>query len=60
MVRNLVGTLLDVGKGKLSPLAFKEILEAKDRTKAMATAPAHGLSLVEVYYERPNERAAIF
>lgn len=60
MVRNLVGTLLDAGKGKLSPLAFKEILEAKDRTKAMATAPAHGLSLVEVYYERPNERAAIF
>jgi tRNA pseudouridine38-40 synthase len=51
MVRNIIGTLLDAGKGKFSPIAFKEILEVKDRAKAMATAPAHGLNLVEVYYK---------
>ena len=38
-------------KASFPPIAFKEILEAKDRAKAMATAPAHGLTLVEVYYK---------
>lgn len=50
MVRNLVGTLLEVGRGKLSAAAFSAILQAKDRTMAGATAPAHGLFLKEVYY----------
>lgn len=52
MVRNLVGTILDVGKGKLTETGFAEILRAKDRTKAGQTAPAHGLTLIEVYYSR--------
>ncbi len=50
MVRNLVGTLLDVGRGKLSVKDFRAILQAKDRTMAGATAPAHGLFLKEVFY----------
>lgn len=50
MVRNLVGTILEVGRGKITPEAFGEILAAKDRTKAAATAPAHGLFLHEVLY----------
>ena len=53
MVRNLIGTLLDVGREKLSVAKFSEILEAKNRTKAAATAPAHGLFLKEVFYDFP-------
>jgi tRNA pseudouridine38-40 synthase len=50
MVRNIVGTLVDVGKGKLSPAAFREILRSCDRKKAGVAAPAFGLYLVEVRY----------
>ena len=50
MVRNIMGTLLVVGRGKLSTEEFSEILKAKDRTMAAATAPAHGLFLKEVIY----------
>jgi tRNA pseudouridine38-40 synthase len=50
MVRNLVGTLLEVGRGKLSVEDVCKILEAKDRTMAAATAPAHGLTLKQVLY----------
>jgi tRNA pseudouridine38-40 synthase len=50
MVRNIVGTLVDVGKGKTSLEKFKEIFEAKDRRQAGMTAPAQGLFLVEVKY----------
>ncbi|KGX85350.1 tRNA pseudouridine(38-40) synthase TruA [Pontibacillus litoralis] len=51
MVRILVGTLLNIGKGKYPPIYIKQILEAKDRNKSGATAPAHGLFLWEVTYE---------
>ena len=50
MVRNIVGTLVDVGRGKISPDDFKRILESKDRDQAGATAPAHGLFLKKVSY----------
>jgi len=50
MVRILAGTLLEVGRGRISPQKFKEILEAKDRRKAGRTAPAKGLYLVEVKF----------
>lgn len=46
MVRIIVGTLLEAGKGKLAPEQVKEILEAKDRQAAGPTAPARGLTLV--------------
>lgn len=50
MVRNLVGTLVEVGLGKRSPDSLAALLEGRDRTRAGVTAPAHGLCLVEVYY----------
>jgi tRNA pseudouridine38-40 synthase len=50
MVRNLVGTLVDVGLGKIDPEHVKQILDSKDRSRASATAPARGLFLVEVDY----------
>ncbi len=49
-VRIITGTLVEVGLGKYSPERVKEILLAKDRTLAGRTAPAHGLTLEEVYY----------
>ena len=50
MVRNIVGTLAEVGKGKITPHEFKRILDSKDRSQAGATAPAHGLFLKTVKY----------
>jgi tRNA pseudouridine38-40 synthase len=47
-VRNMVGCLVDVGRGKLQPSEVKDILAAKDRVSAPAMAPAHGLFLVDV------------
>jgi tRNA pseudouridine38-40 synthase len=50
MVRNIVGTLVSVGLHRITPARFERVLNAKDRTQAGATAPAHGLFLVEVLY----------
>ncbi len=50
MVRAIVGTLVEVGRSKISPEDFEKILESKDRTKAGPTAPAQGLFLKEVKY----------
>ncbi|MEI6043999.1 MAG: tRNA pseudouridine(38-40) synthase TruA [Chloroflexota bacterium] len=50
MVRNIVGTLLLVGTGKLTVSDFEEILAAQNRRRAGPTAPACGLCLVEVQY----------
>ena len=50
MVRNLAGTLIQVGRGKLSPGDVKRILEGRDRRLAGPTAPAKGLCLIEVFY----------
>ncbi|MGB9594735.1 MAG: tRNA pseudouridine(38-40) synthase TruA [Candidatus Poribacteria bacterium] len=52
MVRAIVGTLLDVGTGKIQPEEVKEILELKDRTKAGSSLPAKGLCLVNVEYQK--------
>jgi len=51
MVRNVVGTLVYVGCGKLSPFDLLDLLASKDRTRAGVTAPAHGLTLKNVLYE---------
>jgi tRNA pseudouridine38-40 synthase len=51
MVRNIVGTLADVGRGALIPSDIDRILAARDRTAAGPTAPASGLFLVSVEYE---------
>jgi tRNA pseudouridine38-40 synthase len=50
MVRRIVGTLVEAGKGKLAHDDIGRILDAADRTMAGPTAPAHGLCLVEVFY----------
>ncbi|MDD2635634.1 MAG: tRNA pseudouridine(38-40) synthase TruA [Bacteroidales bacterium] len=50
MVRAIVGTLIDVGKGKTNIDDFTAIIEAKDRSKAGQSAPAQGLFLVDVEY----------
>lgn len=51
MVRNIVGTLVDVGLNKISFQQFIYILESKDRKMAGKTAPANGLYLKEVHYD---------
>lgn len=51
MVRNIVGTLIEVGRGKLRPNDIPEILAARDRTRAGPTAPASGLCLMNVEYD---------
>jgi tRNA pseudouridine38-40 synthase len=54
MVRNLVGTLLEVGCGRRAPEAMPQLLAARDRTRAGPTAPARGLALVRVDYDFPS------
>ncbi len=53
MVRIIVGTLCEVGRGKLSVGDFARIIEARDRTEAGRTAPPQGLCLMEVVYDLP-------
>lgn len=50
MVRNLTGTLVDVGLAKISPDDFRAVLAARDRDRAGPTAPPHGLCLMSVFY----------
>lgn len=50
MVRNIVGTLIEIGRGKQSPKWIDELFVACDRTQAGPTAPAHGLFLLRVHY----------
>lgn len=50
MVRAVVGTLFDVGRGKMTIDAFRAIIEAKDRCRAGSSAAPQGLSLVDIEY----------
>ncbi len=50
MIRVIVGTLIEVGRGKLASQAIPGILSSKDRSKAGSTAKAHGLTLLQVKY----------
>ncbi len=50
MVRTIVGTLLEVGRGRIRPADIEEIFGRKDRSLAGPTAPARGLTLVRVDY----------
>jgi tRNA pseudouridine38-40 synthase len=52
MVRNIVGTLVEVGRGRQSVSWVTEVLASRDRTRAGPTAPAQGLVLVEVRYDK--------
>jgi tRNA pseudouridine38-40 synthase len=50
MCRGIVGTLTQVGQGKIASAAIRNILEKRDRRAAGMTAPAHGLVLWKVFY----------
>ncbi len=50
MVRIMVGTILEVGKGRMSCDDFQKILDARDRAQAGPPAPAHGLTLLHIIY----------
>ena len=54
MVRNLVGTLVEVGLGKRPPAWVAEVLASRDRKRAGPTAPPQGLTLDEVFYPEPG------
>jgi len=50
MVRNIVGTLIEIGRGRFKKGSMKRILESKNRKLAGPTAPARGLCLLKVIY----------
>ena len=50
MARNIVGTLVEIGRGRIPPQHMEEILESRDRRLAGPTAPAHGLFLEKIEY----------
>lgn len=56
MVRNIVGTLVDAGRHKITAKDFETLLSARDRSLAGATAPARGLFLYQVHYAREDLR----
>ena len=55
MVRKIVGTLLEVGKGKLAPGDIPELFELRDRTRSGPTVPPEGLYLVSLEYPDPAD-----
>ncbi len=55
MVRTMVGTLVDVGRGRFRPREVEEILASRDRRRAGPVMPACGLFLVRVFYRRTIE-----
>ena len=54
MVRAIVGTMINIGIGKISLEDFRNIIESKDRSQAGFSVPAHGLYLVKVEYPYIN------
>ncbi len=50
MVRAIVGTMINIGSGKMEMLEIRKIIESKDRNKAGFSVPAHGLFLTKVDY----------
>jgi tRNA pseudouridine38-40 synthase len=49
-VRNIMGTLVEIGRGRRPPGDMLKILESRERAMASATAPPQGLTLFEVFY----------
>jgi tRNA pseudouridine38-40 synthase len=59
MVRKMVGTLVDVGRGKFTPDDIPELLAIRDRSKSGPTMPPHGLCMAQVEYAGPPNPIAI-
>lgn len=57
MVRAIVGTMINIGLGKVSLSEFKAIIESKDRNQAGFSVPAHGLYLTKIEYEYLNNKS---
>ncbi|MGH9691870.1 MAG: tRNA pseudouridine(38-40) synthase TruA [Candidatus Acidiferrales bacterium] len=60
MVRKIVGTLIEVGKGRFSPEDIPQLFELRDRSRSGATLPAEGLYLVSLEYPDPADSLAWF
>jgi len=58
MVRKMVGTLVEVGRGRLAPSAVPELIELRDRSKSGATMPPNGLCLETIEYPDPANSLA--
>jgi tRNA pseudouridine38-40 synthase len=58
MVRKIVGTLIEVGKGRLAPTDISEIFAARDRSRSGPTVPPEGLYLVALEYPDPTDSLA--
>ena len=58
MVRNMAGTLLEIGGGRMSPGELENLFEKRDRRLAGFAAPAHGLILLKVRYPQARRMAA--
>ena len=59
MVRTIVGTLVEVGRGRRAPASIAELLQSRRRERAGATAPPEGLFLVGVDYDEPLDPARL-
>jgi tRNA U38,U39,U40 pseudouridine synthase TruA len=58
MVRKIVGTLIEVGKGRLAVTDIPQIFEARDRSRSGPTVPSEGLYLVSLEYPDPTDSLA--
>ncbi|WP_372752431.1 tRNA pseudouridine(38-40) synthase TruA [Labilibaculum sp.] len=56
MVRAIVGTLVEVGRGKMDLTAFRQVIECKNRSKAGTSVPGHALFLTEIEYPKDIKR----
>ncbi len=59
MVRNIVGSAVQVGKGKWPYTHMKQVLKSRDRTQAGPTAPAYGLYLEKIVFGRKNSKPVL-
>lgn len=55
MVRSIVGTMINIGQGKIEPEHLRTIIESKNRSQAGFSAPAHGLYLTQILYPYKTE-----
>jgi tRNA pseudouridine38-40 synthase len=55
MVRAIVGTMINIGQGKIEPIQLHEIIASKNRSQAGFSVPAHGLYLTQIKYPYPTE-----